>query len=301
MERAAKELGAARWVTRDWLRRRWVGRVLMYLTLTVLAALFTFPLYWMAFTALKPAEQTFSYPPQLIPSRLAWENFPAVFREFPFVRGFTNTIVIVAGVEIGRLLTASLAAYAFARLQFRGREVLFVLVLSTMMIPYYATLIPQYLVFHQLGWLDSNKPLIIPAFLGGDAFFIFLLRQFFRTIPQELDDAAQLDGCSTLGVYWRIILPLSVPALATVAIFTFMWTWNDFLGPMIYLNSSENHTLAIALMWWQRFHTEAGPAKPRLWSHIMLVSTMIAIPPILVFFFAQRYFIQGVVFSGLKG
>ena len=215
------------------------------------------------------------------------------------INGLGNTMTIAVAVMVGRLLSASLAAYGFSRVRFPLREVLFLLVLSTLMIPYHVTLIPQYLIFRNLGWLDTLKPLYVPAFFGGGAFYIFLLRQFFLTIPKEYDDAARIDGCGILGVFWRIILPMSLPALGTVAIFTFMATWNDFLGPLIYLNTPEKQTLAVAIMQWERSIEHAG--YKHNWNHIMAVSCLLTVPPLLVFFFAQRYFIQGIVVTGVKG
>ncbi|MEM7132258.1 MAG: carbohydrate ABC transporter permease [Chloroflexota bacterium] len=171
---------------------------------------------------------------------------------FPFFLALQNTLIITISVISGRLLSASLAAFAFARMRFRWRDPLFILVLATMMIPYHVTLIPTYILFNKLGWSDSFLPLIVPNFLGLGAFYIFLLRQFFLSIPREMDDAARIDGCSTLGIYWRIVLPLSKPALATVSIFTFLEQWNDFLAPIIYLNSPQKHTLAIAMQFYRQ-------------------------------------------------
>jgi multiple sugar transport system permease protein len=212
-----------------------------------------------------------------------------------------NSAFIIISIEIGRLLTASIAAFVFARIRFPFRDKLFLLVLSTMMIPYHVTLVPQYLIFRDLGILDTPYPLILPNLFGGGAFFVFLLRQFFLTIPQDYDDAARIDGCGNFGIYWRIILPISYPALGAVAIFTFMWTWEDFLGPIIYLNSPDNHTVAVAYVNWQRGGPIQGGFLKMSWNHIMAMGTVITLPPILVFFFAQRYFIQGVVISGIKG
>ena len=173
------------------------------------------------------------------------------------------------------------------------------LVLTTLMIPYHVILIPQYLIFRDLGWLNTLKPLIVPAWFGGGAFFIFLLRQFFMTIPREYDDAARIDGCGFIQVWWHIILPMSLPALGAVAIFTFMGEWNDFLAPLIYLNTPEKQTLAIAVEQWRRSSVHTG--YNHQWNHIMAVATVVTVPPLLVFFFAQRHFIQGVVISGIKG
>jgi len=210
-------------------------------------------------------------------------------------------MTIVMGVEIGRLSSASLAAYAFARIRFPGRNVLFLLVLATMMLPYQVTLIPQFLVFRKLGWLNTFLPLIVPSFFGGGAFYIFLLRQFFLGIPQDYDDAAEIDGCTPLGTFWRILLPLAMPALGAVAIFTFMAEWNDYFGPLIYLSRAENYTLALSFKIWELTQQSGLGYKPQPYNHIMAVATLITLIPLAVFFVTQRYFIQGVVISGLKG
>ena len=261
--------------------------------------MYTAPLIWLVSSSLKPEGQVFEYPPNFIPRSFEWVNYPEALVQFPFIVSGLNTLTIVVGVLVGRLLTASLAAYGFARLRFPGRNVLFVLVLTTLMIPYHVILIPQYLIFRDLGWLNTLKPLIVPAWFGGGAFFIFLLRQFFMTIPREYDDAARIDGCGFIRVWWYIILPMSLPALGAVSIFTLMGEWNDFLAPLIYLNTPDKQTLAIAVEQWRRSGIIHG--YKHQWNHIMAVSTVVTIPPLLVFFFAQRHFIQGVVISGIKG
>ncbi len=291
----------------DWTRRRQVGsrllgRGLLYLVLTALTVLLVAPLVWMVSASFKPEGYVFEYPPRLIAEQIQWWNYVEAWNQFPFWRSLRNTMTITIGVELGRLLSASLTAYVFARLRFPGRHALFLLVLSTMMIPYHVVLIPQYLLFRNLNWLDSFRPLIVPHFFGGGAFFIFLLRQFFMTIPRDYDDAARIDGAGAFGILWRIILPMSKPALATVAIFTFMAEWNDFLAPLIYLNSQEKYTLAIAIRQWQQVAVwGAGAYVPPTWNAIMSMSTVLTVPPVLIFFFTQRYFIQGVVISGIKG
>ena len=278
---------------------RAIGRVLLYLVLAVGLVIFVAPMYWLAATSLKPEGDVFEYPPNFIPSQILWHNYVEAIDSFPVVSSVKNSAFIIVTIELGRLLTASVAAFVFARLRFPFRDKLFLLVLSTMMIPYHVTLVPQYLIFRDLNLLDTPYPLILPNLFGGGAFFVFLLRQFFLTIPQDYDDAARIDGCGNFGVYWRIILPISLPALGAVAIFTFMWTWEDFLGPIIYLNSPKNHTVAVAYVNWQR--GGAIYAYLKNWNHIMAMGTVITLPPVLVFFFAQRYFIQGVVVSGVKG
>ena len=281
------------------LARRMLRRVLLYLVVLVGAFIFVAPMLWLVGSSLKPERDVWEYPPRFIPREFRWDNYPYALSSFPFMRGFVNTMTICVGVMVGRLISATLVAYAFARLRFPLRDVLFLLVLSTMMIPYHVTLIPQFLIFRDLGWLNSFKPLVVPSFLGGGAFFIFLLRQFFMSIPKDYDDAARIDGCGTFGIFWRIILPMSLPALGTVAIFTFMDTWNDFLGPLIYLSSPEKQTLTVAYQNWQR---QMGHLTiVHAWTHIMAIGVLMTIPPTLVFFLAQRYFIQGIVVSGIKG
>ncbi len=288
-----------RWLQARFWRRLGIRLLIIYLPITALALVYTAPLIWLVSSSLKPEGQVFEYPPNFIPRSLEWINYPDALVQFPFIVTGLNTLTIVGGVLAGRLLTASLAAYGFARLRFPGRNVLFVLVLTTLMIPYHVILIPQYLIFRDLGWLNTLKPLIVPAWFGGGAFFIFLLRQFFMTIPREYDDAARIDGCGFIRVWWYIILPMSLPALGAVSIFTLMGEWNDFLAPLIYLNTPDKQTLAIAVEQWRRSGIIHG--YKHQWNHIMAVSTVVTLPPLIVFFFAQRHFIQGVVISGIKG
>ena len=279
---------------------RIIREVLFHGVLITLAAVFLTPLVWMVSSSLKPEGYVFEFPPRLIAERIQWWNYGEAWAQFPFWNALKNTLTVTVGVMVGRLLTASITAYVFARLRFRGRNTLFMLVLSTMMIPYQVTLIPQYLLFRTLGWLDSIKPLIWPSWFGGGAYFIFLLRQFFMTIPRDYDDAARIDGCGTFGIFWRIVLPMSGPALGTVAIFTFMGGWNDFFGPIIYLNTQSKYTLAVAIRQWQR-STFLSIGGYRAWRHIMAMCTILSLPPTLVYFFTQRYFVQGLVISGIKG
>ena len=283
--------------------RRSLGRALLYAVLTAAGAVFFLPLFWLASSSLKIEAQVHAFPPQFIPDPIVFYNFSDALAEFPFWRSFLNTMVITAGVMVGNLFTCSLTAYAFARLRFPGRNALFVIVLGTMMIPYHVYLIPQYILFRDLGWLNTNKPLIVPFLFGQEAFFIFLLRQFFMSIPRDYDEAARIDGAGFFGTYWRVILPLSMPALGAVAIFTFMGRWNDFIGPLIYLNEPEKQTLAVAIRLWEitsRMTGVASYGRARQ-NQILAMATLLTIPPMLVFFFAQRYFIQGIVVTGIKG
>ena len=257
------------------------------------------PFLWMVSTSLKHEWEAFLIPPQWIPDEFLWDNYRrAIFDYYNFALYGANTTIITVGTLVGRLITASMVAFGFARIRFPGRGVLFILVLGTLMIPHQVTIVPLYILFQEFGWLNTFLPLIVPAWVGGGGFYIFLLRQFIMTVNPELDDAARIDGCGWLGIYLRIIMPLITPALAAVAIFSFLSTWNDFFNPLIFLRSNEKFTLAIGL----HFYTSAASAstKPET-TVVMAGSTMIMIPPLLLFFFAQRYFIQGVVFSGIKG
>jgi ABC-type glycerol-3-phosphate transport system permease component len=252
-----------------------------------------FPIAWALSTSLKPYGDIFLYPPIWIPDPIQWQNYPDAMTYVPFPRYFRNTALITALDIIGKLLTCSLVAFAFARLRWWGRDVLFVVMLSTLMLPTQVTLIPQFVLYKELGWVDTFLPLLIPNFFGGP-FMTFLLRQFFLTIPPELDDAARIDGCSSWGIFWRIIMPLSKPALMAVAIFVFNTSWNEFLGPLIYLHSPENYTIALGL---RQFQTEHGPE----WHLVMAASLLTMLPILALFFFGQRYFMQGIVFTGVKG
>ncbi len=283
-------------------RRRYLNIVRSIFShgIVILGGLFIiFPFYWMVMASFKTEWEAFTIPPTWIPTEWMWVNYHnALFAYVPFGKYFVNTSVITLGVMAGRLLTASLVAYAFARMRFFGRNVLFILVLSTMMVPFQVTIIPLFIIYKELAWLDTYAPLIVPAWFGGGAFFIFLLRQFIMTVNHELDDAARIDGCGWFGIFWRIILPLIMPALAAVAIFSFLWTWNDFFNPLIFLRSNEKFTLAVGLHFFARTNS---PTTAPVLTEVMAGATMIMIPPLLLFFFAQKYFIQGVVFSGLKG
>ena len=276
------------------LMRATVGRG-MILSVAVLGALIIMmPVLWMISTSLKTLQQTLVFPPQWIPTALHWENYPTALTFLPFATYAKNTILITGTIVIGEVLTNSFVAYGFARLRGPGRNWLFVLVLSTMLIPFPVIMIPQYVLFKNLGWIDTFLPLIVPPWFGS-AFLIFMMRQFYLTIPRELDDAAEIDGCSYFGIYWRIMLPLSKPALATVAIFSFTYNWNDYLAPLIYLNSQSNYTLALGLA------NFIGRYSVTPWNLLMAASLVTVLPCVLLFFFAQRFFIQGIVVSGVKG
>jgi multiple sugar transport system permease protein len=276
--------------------RRAIALAATYTVLGAGGAFILIPVGWMISTSLKDIGSVFIFPPQVVPSPVHWENYPEGWTVMPFDLFLRNTVVITLGAMVGQLASTALVAFGFARLRGRGSNVLFVLLLSTIMLPIHVTLIPTFILFRLLGWIDTFLPLIVPAFFGGGPFYVFLLRQFFMTIPLELDDAARVDGASTFDVFARICLPLAKPALATVAIFSFLGHWNEFLLPLIYLHSKERFTLAIGLNLFRAEQTSVTP-----WNQLMAVSLIVMVPPLLVFFFAQRYFIQGIVVSGVKG
>lgn len=281
---------------RPWTRGRIIAALetaLIYLILLAGAVVVMVPLWWMITTSLKRPSEVFSFPPTLLPKVIRWQNYPEVFSKAPFALYFRNTLFVVIMDLIGTLLSASMVGFSFARLRWRGRDFLFLITLATMMLPGAVTLIPRYLIFKELHWLDTYYPLWVPSFFGY-AFFIFLMRQFYTTLPFDLDDAARIDGCGVFGIWWRIALPLTKPALTACGIFTFNATWNDFLGPLIYLSSEKKLTLALGLMAFR------GPHVTN-WHYLMAASVIAMLPVIVLFFFAQKYFIQGVVFTGVKG
>ena len=253
------------------------------------------PFFWMISTSLKPQMDVYLFPPRWIPDPIQWENYQQVMTFWPFWTYVWNSVVVSVGGIIGKLLASSVAAYGFARLRAPGRDVIFIILLSTMMLPSQVTLIPQFILFSKLGWVDSFKPLIVPSFFLGP-FYVFLLRQFFMTISFELEDAARIDGCNSLQVFYRVILPLSMPALAIVAIFEFRGRWNDFLEPLIYINTPSKRTLALAL---QYFQGSEG-VLPQL--HLLMAASFLSMIPLLILFtVAQKRFMQGIVFTGIKG
>ena len=253
------------------------------------------PFLWMVSTALKVPKQIFTYPPVWIPNPVMWSNFKEAWTGFvPFNLFLRNSLIITLGNVLGNLVSCSLTAYGFARIPARGKGPLFLLVLATMMVPLWVTLLPQYVLFSRLGWTNTFKPLMVPAWFGWP-FFIFLLRQFFMTIPVDLDDSARIDGCSTWGILARIILPLAKPALATVAVLGFIGNWNNFMGPLIYLRDQDRYTLALAL---QHFQGEQGYV---LYHYMMAAAFLTVLPIIVIFFLAQKYFVQGITMSGIKG
>jgi ABC-type glycerol-3-phosphate transport system permease component len=270
----------------------------LYILAIIGALAFSLPFFWTVSSSLKPISEIYRFPPTLWPSDIRWTNYSDVFRLAPFARFIWNTVIITALAMLGQVLSASAVAYGFARFRFPGRDQLFFLVLSTMMLPWQVTIVPTFLLFRYLGWINTFLPLIVPSYFGGGAFFIFLLRQFFLTIPKDLDEAAKLDGASSARIFWNIILPLSKPALATVAIFAFLEHWNEFIGPLIFLNSTEKFTLSIGLRYFMVNPFESDEPREAI---LMAASLIVALPPLLLFFMAQKYFVRGIITTGLKG
>jgi multiple sugar transport system permease protein len=276
------------------LRAGRAGRAAVLLVLSLGALVMAAPFLWLLTSALKDPANIWLFPPQWIPSPVRWRNFAEALTSAPFPIYARNTLVIVLGNEVGVLLSASLAAYGFARLRFPGRDAIFMLLLSTIMLPWAVFMVPNYVFFKTLGWLDTPLPLIVPHWFGGGAFNIFLLRQFFRTLPADLSDAARIDGSGELGIFARIILPLARPALAAVAIFTFLQHWNDFLAPLIYLSKPSNLTLSLGLAAFRDVYSTQ-------WHYLMAASVVVVVPSVLVFFLAQRHFVQGITMTGMRG
>ena len=273
--------------------RRRVAKVLGYGAALIVAILFLLPLFWMISSSLKPNYQVLEFPPRWLPDPIRWTNYLEALTYVPFGRYTLNTLLIAAMTILGHLLSCTVVAYAFARLRAPGKDFLFLVLLATMMLPYPVTMIPIYIGFKTLGWVNSFLPLIVPAFFGSP-FYIFLLRQFFLTLPAELEDAARVDGANTLQMIWHIILPISTPALATVAIFTFQASWNDFLGPLIYLHDQSKYTVSLGL----NFFRSSYDVR---WAYLMAASMVTMLPVILIFFLAQKLFIEGITLTGMKG
>ncbi len=259
------------------------------------AIVILFPIAWMISTSLKTRTEAIRFPPTWIPSNPQWSNYRQALVEIaPFGRYFLNTMYYSISVMLAEMLSCAFIAYGFARLRAPGKNALFLLVLATLMLPGQVTLIPQYIMFAKLGWLNSYLPLIIPH-LFGSSYLIFMLRQFYRSLPKDYEEAALIDGASYLGIWWRIILPLSKPALGAVAILSFMYHYADFGGPLLYINDPDKYPVSLGL---QQFQAPFGGTAFHL---LMAASLVTALPPIIVFFVAQRYFIQGIVVSGVKG
>jgi multiple sugar transport system permease protein len=280
--------------TRQRLLGRYVRRGLQYGVMIVLSVIFMIPLLWMISSSLKEQGQVFAYPPVWIPDPVMWSNYADALTRAPLLTWLGNTALITVLAIVGNVLSSSLVAFGFARLRFPGQNALFILLLSTMMLPEVVTIIPRFVMFRQLGWIDTILPLVLPAFFGGGAYNIFLMRQFFLTIPKDFDEAARIDGASNWTIWRRILFPLSMPAVIAIMIFSFVYHWNDFLHPLIYLFSENKKTLALGL----RAFLNPMDAS---WHISMAASMFIVVPILVIFFVGQRYFIRGVTMTGVAG
>ena len=266
------------------------------LVLLILAIVWVLPLFLMIMTSLKGQSQLYN-PGAIFPDPVVWENYPKAFFDFlPFATFFKNSLIVSTGTVIGEVLAGSFIAYGFARLKFPGRDFLFLVLLSTMMIPFAVRMVPLFVIYKQLGWINTFLPLIVPSFFGTHAFFVFLLKQFFQGIPEELAETARIEGANELQIWWYIFIPLSRPAMAVVGILAFQNSWNHFLEPLIFLNDVEMYTVSLGL-----YNLIGGNDAVQPWQYLMAATVISILPIVLIFFFAQRYFISGVSVSGLKG
>jgi len=296
---AVKTIPARRQVRSAALRKRlwtnWIPTGLVWVA-TLITAI---PVFWMLTTAFKSPSEALQYPPTIFPHPIVWTNFGDVINQVPWLTYMRNSMTVSVLVMLGTVLSASLAAYALARLRAPGRNLVFLMTLATLMLPTQVTLIPLFLIFRQVSWIDTLLPLIVPSFFGGGAFYIFLLRQFFLGISPELFDAAKVDGCGYFKVWYRILLPMSKPVLTTVMLFAFLAGWNDFLGPLIFLNSDSNFTVALGL---QRFISQVSVHDLEIPWHLLMAAALMAVAPcIILFAIFQRYLVQGIVVTGVKG
>ncbi|MEP7764406.1 carbohydrate ABC transporter permease [Sanguibacter sp. 25GB23B1] len=275
--------------------RRRVKSLVKHALLITFGLLMLYPLLWLLASSFKPTSLIFR-DPSLLPETIDMSNYTGGWTALshPFGRYMLNSAIVVAGSLVGNLLSCSMAAYAFARLKFRGRSMLFAIMLMTIMLPIHVVIVPQYILFSELQWINTFLPLIVPKLLATDAFFVFLMVQFFRGIPKELDEAARLDGCGHIRTYFQIMLPLAVPALATTAIFTFIWTWNDFFSQLIFLTRPDMHTVPVAL---RTFVDATGETS---WGPLFAMSILSLIPIFIVFLFGQKYLVKGIATTGIK-
>ncbi|TYP76678.1 carbohydrate ABC transporter permease [Paenibacillus methanolicus] len=276
------------------MRTSTMKKSVVYALLAIMSALFLLPLVWMVRSSLMGLSQIFVMPPVWIPSPIEWDNFSEALTILPFNTFFLNTMIIVVLVLIGTVTSSTIAAFGFSRIQWKGRNGVFGILLTAMMLPGAVTLIPTFLGWKTLGFYDTFVPLIVPAFFGGGIFNIFLLRQFYMTIPRDLDEAALVDGAGYLKIYYHVVLPLSRSAIIVISLFTFLGAWNDFFGPLIYLKSTEKFTLALGLQMFQGSYTSQ-------WDLLMAASAAVVLPCVVVFLIGQRYFLEGISLTGLKG
>lgn len=265
--------------------------IVVFTLLVATAIFFIIPMLWLLVSSLKPEAEVFNM--SFFPDTLQWENYTEIFERIPFLVYLKNSVFISIVTIIGVVVTSSIVAYAFSFLEWPGRDKLFYFIIATMLLPAQVTMIPIFVIFKELGWLNSFKPLTVPFFFGGGAFNIFLMRQFFLTIPRSLIDAARIDGCSEFRIYATIVMPLSKPVIATISILTFLFSWNDFLGPLIYLSDKAKGTLALGLAQF------AGQQEPE-WALLMAASVLMMLPIVILFFLFQKYFIKGFMMSGIK-
>jgi ABC-type glycerol-3-phosphate transport system permease component len=289
-----KKTGQLTWQT-------WLTEILKYTILIVMAASFVFPLYWMASSAIKNDSQIYTIPPIWVPIPAYPQNFYDAWTSYDFnLYAFNSLFRYALPVTLGTTFSSALIAYGFARVRWPGRDILFYLCIATMMVPFQVTMVPLFIVFKNLDWINSYKPLVIPAFFGNP-YFIFLLRQFFRTIPDELSDAARVDGANEFTIFWRIILPLVRSALVVVALLTFIHSWNEYLTPLIYLNQKDLYPLALGIENLRRTIFQVGGSSQWAYPYLMAVSTIVVLPILILFYFAQRALIEGISVTGLKG
>ena len=291
----ADHLAAAKTIREQRAKRAKRAAIIKHLFLIACSLIMIYPLIWMVASSLKPDNEIFGEL-SLWPNTFKWENYPEGWNGLyvSFTTFFMNSTFVTVLAVIGNVISCSFAAYAFARLEFKGRTIFFALMMMTLMIPYHVVLIPQYLLFLKAGWVNTYLPLIVPKFLAADAFFVFLMIQFFRQLPRDLDEAAMIDGCSPFKIYWAIILPLSLPALATASIFTFIYTWEDFLGPLIYLNDIKDYTVPLAL---RMFLAQDSVSQ---YGQMFAISVLSILPIVAFFVFFQKFIIRGIAMSGLK-
>ena len=271
-----------------------IHKTFVYILLIVLAIICMLPFYWLVRSSLMTQAAIFRLPPIWIPNPPRWQNYTTALTMLPFATYFRNTMTIVFFTVTGTVITSSICAFGFARCRWPGRDIVFGILMSSMMLPFIVTLIPTFIGWRALGFLNTFVPLTVPAWFGGGMFNVFLLRQFYSTIPKELDEAAVVDGASYFKIYWRIILPLTRPALIVVGLFSFLHAWNDFLGPLVYLTNDRMFTLALGLRQFQGLYNAQ-------WHFMMAASTVMLIPVIIVFLLGQKYFIEGIALTGLKG
>ena len=271
-------------------------KVVLYAILLAASGFFLFPLAWMASTSLKTIEEVGQPQLSLLPAVPQWENYAKLFAEQQFYRAYANSVFVVAVVLLGTVTSIALVSFAFSRLEWPGKRIVFALMMGTLMLPAQATLVPQYVLFYNLGWIRTFNPITLPGFFAGGAALVFLLRQFMMSIPKELDEAAMIDGANPLQIWWHIIMPLSRPAIATVTVFLFVGQWNNLLNPLLYLQKPELYTMPIYVA--QKFNLQESPIP---WNDIMAASVAFVIPVLVVFLLTQRYFIEGITMTGSKG